>query len=191
MEQSEPSFPLNPGQLLVWLRDTDVGRVVVRDAVRSFLEKGSLSEILDSTPPHDLGIERRLIGMLIIYPETINEVSRVIRPGNFHADANRRLFEHLIDMRGSTDMTLLVAQLREKGEMKRIGGAAYLAEAIYDHGMPSLAKHYCKVLLDHARRRAVIRTADRMLVHAYAARMPVFELIEKTLIALSSAKEGE
>lgn len=41
MEQpkNEPSFPLNPGQLLAWLRDTDVGRQLVREAASGFLEE--------------------------------------------------------------------------------------------------------------------------------------------------------
>ena len=39
MDQNEPSFPLNPDRLLIWLRDTDAGRAVVRKAASGFLEE--------------------------------------------------------------------------------------------------------------------------------------------------------
>ncbi len=184
-------MPTTLAALRVWLRDTEDGHILVREAARSFLEKGSLSEILDSVPPQDLEIERRLIGMLIVYPESIGEVSQTIRPEHFHGYGTSRLYRHLIAMAGAVDVALLAARLKESGEYEDLGGAAYLAEAINDCTMPGLAKHYCKVLLDHARRRAIINTADRMLVHAYAGRMPVLELIEKTRLALDSAAEGK
>ncbi len=177
-----------------WLRDTEEGRVVVREAARSFLEKGCLSEILDSSPPHDLQIECRLIGMFIIHPKTIGELANVINPGNFHDRRNGRLYEHLLNMwaggTGGVDVMLLMARLKEHGEVERVGDTVYLAELMDCCGMPSLAKHYATVLLDHAIRRSIIHTADRMLVHAYGARMPVLELIEKTRLALDMAAEG-
>ena len=39
LEQNEPSFPRTPGQLLVWLRDTDRGRALIREAASGFLEE--------------------------------------------------------------------------------------------------------------------------------------------------------
>ncbi len=188
-EKQGLTLPTTLAALRVWLRDTEDGRILIREAARRFLEKGSLSEILDSSPPQDLDIERRLIGMLIVHPETI--VSTTLLSAHFHGYRNRRLYKHLVAMGGATDLALLVARLKEHGDYEDLGGAAYLAEATYDCGMPGLATHYCKVLRNHAIRRAIINTADRMLVHAYAARMPVGELVEKARLALDAAAEGK
>ncbi len=89
------------------------------------------AEILDRTPPHSLEAEQAVLGSLLLDPQMCDEVATILRPEDFYADANARLYRHLLEMHeaGSRiDAKLLVERLRRAGELETIGGIAYLAE---------------------------------------------------------------
>ncbi len=58
-------------------------------------------EILDRLPPHGLEAEKAVLGSLLLDPRKCDEVAVVVRSGDFYADANQKLYEHLLGMHDS------------------------------------------------------------------------------------------
>ena len=89
------------------------------------------SEILDRLPPQNLDAEKGVLGSLLLDPNLCDDVALMLRPDDFYADANQKLYGHLLAMHdeGSRiDTTLLVERLSTAGDLEAVGGAAYLAE---------------------------------------------------------------
>ncbi|MCE5302845.1 MAG: AAA family ATPase [Planctomycetaceae bacterium] len=134
------------------------------------------SEILDRLPPQDLDAERAVIGSILLDPPHLDEVREIVRPEDFHADANRRLYSHFLQMRnggtGTIDTTLLLDHLRQAGDLEAIGGesggaAAYLAEVAHSVPYAANAAYYARIVRDKAESRRVIHTAAELLHDAY------------------------
>ena len=133
------------------------------------------SEILDRTPPHDLEAEANVIGSVLLDPRTIDAVAAIVSPGDFYADANRKLLGHLIGMHDANvpiDTTLLVARLKRAGDFEAIGGAAYLAEVAQSVPLASHATFYAEIVAKHAARRRMILAALEAVPRAMRRRNP-------------------
>lgn len=129
------------------------------------------SELLDRTPPHDLDAERGVIGSILLDPPRFDEVRDLLRPDDFHSDANRRIFGHFLNMRngdgGAIDATLLLDRLGTAGDLEHVGGVAYLAEVVHSVPHAANATHYAKIVREKAERRRVIHAAIELAQAAY------------------------
>ena len=80
--------------------------------------------------PQSLDAEKSVLGSILLLPEVFDEVALVLRLKDFYGDANRTIYEHLLQMHDggqSIDPMLLVERLRRAEQYEAIGGAAYLA----------------------------------------------------------------
>jgi len=88
-------------------------------------------EILDRLPPQNLEAERGVLGSILLDPDMCDEVALILRPEDFYADANARLFRHVMTMHEEgkrPDTLLLIDRLKSEGDFEAVGGAAYIAE---------------------------------------------------------------
>ena len=134
------------------------------------------SEILDHTPPHNLDAEKAIIGAVLFDSTRLDEVRDILRPGDFHADAHRRIFGHFLTMRnggeGAIDATLLLDRLRQNGDIEAVGGAdggaaANIAEMIHSIPHAANAGHYARIVKSKAEQRAIIHATTGILCDAY------------------------
>lgn len=207
--QTKTTFPQNQAALRAWLRDTEAGREILREAAVSTSQKlcekcvrapGKITslELLDEKPPSDDKLEQRIIGMMFVDVRSIPRVLAVLRPEHFHDPRAAGLYERLLQMwdggNGPLEIDLFMVWVREQyglQDLDTLGGPAYLHLAMETCGLPSCAEHYAKVIFDHAKRRAIIHAATGALAGAYAADMPIGELIERTRLAIEMAAIGE
>jgi replicative DNA helicase len=128
------------------------------------------TEILDRTPPNDLAAERSVLGSILLWPAACDEVALIIQPDDFHDDANRILYQHMLDMHDAgrkIDPTLLIDRLRKSGDFERIGGAAYLAEVGRSVANAAHARYYARIVQDKAIFRSLISVSTDILREAY------------------------
>jgi len=197
----KPRLPRTLGHLRAWLRDTEIGREIVREIAAGFLQEKCSKckrnpsklvdlEILDEMPPCDDDLEQRMIGMMIVEPKTIDVVSGIVQPEDFHDFRAEGIYRAILELRAkdAVDVSLLIDHLRETGQLYELDAPAYCYEAFIEFWLPSHAKHYAKIILDHATRRRLIGAAVDMLVGAYAMDQPVCELIEKMFRTLKELK---
>jgi len=128
------------------------------------------SEILDRTPPSDLRAERSVLGSIVLSPDACDEVATFLRPGDFHDDANRTLYEQMLAMHDSgrkVDLTLLIDQLRNSGDLDRIGGTSYLADVSRSVANAAHAVYYARIVSEKSAYRALIDASTEILREAY------------------------
>jgi len=141
------------------------------------------SEILDRLPPQNLDAEKGVLGSLLIDPEMCDEVAMVVRADDFYADANQKLYAHILAMHEGgkrIDTTLLVERLKNEGDLEAIGGMAYLAEVAQSVPYAANAVHYAEIVRDKATLRSLIHASTEILRDAYDTTVDPGEIIGRS-----------
>jgi replicative DNA helicase len=140
------------------------------------------SEILDRLPPHSLEAEKGVLGSILLDPNLADDVAPIVKPEDFYADANAKLYAHLRAMHdegGRIDATLLLERLRSAGDLESIGGAAYLAEILHATPVAAHAVHYAEIVRAKATLRALIHASTEILRNAYEPTLDPCELMSQ------------
>src|SRR4051794_19761642 len=96
--------------------------------------------LFDRAPPFDPEAEIAVLGSIMLLPDNCDDVALILRPDDFHDDAHRKIYQHMLEMHDSgrkIDPTLLVDKLHTAGDYEAIGGAAYLGKIL--HAVPNAA----------------------------------------------------
>jgi len=140
------------------------------------------SQILDRRAPFDPDAEMGVLGSILLMPDVCDEVAPVVRPNDFHDDANRRLFEHMIEMHDAgvkIDVTLLVDRLKTAGEFEAIGGTAYLYKVSQSVPNAAHARYYARIVQEKATLRSLINASTDILRDAYDAQREPKHLVSE------------
>jgi replicative DNA helicase len=140
------------------------------------------SEILDRLPPQNLEAEKGVLGSILLDPNVADDVAMMLRPEDFYAEANEKLYRHLQTMHeeGSrVDATLLLERLRSAGDIELIGGAAYVAEVLHAVPYASNAVYYAEIVRAKATLRALIHASTEILRDAYEPTLDPRELVSR------------
>ncbi len=128
--------------------------------------------LLDRQPPFSQEAEIGVLGSMMLLPTNIDDVATELRVDDFYFDANRVLFQHLVEMRNSgknIDITLLKEHLRDKNDYDRIGGAAYLADVFTKVANTAHVLYYAKIVKQKSTIRSVIESCTDILRDSYDA----------------------
>lgn len=140
------------------------------------------SEILDSTPPHDLAVERAVLGSILILPDVCDDVVLILRADDFYDDAHRILFQNMVDMHDAgkkIDLRLLINRLQKSGDFERIGGEAYLAEIGRSVANAAHARYYARIVREKSTFRALINASTDILREAYDSTSEPVEAVNR------------
>ncbi len=141
------------------------------------------SEILDRLPPQNLDAEKGVLGSLLLVPEMCDEVALIIRAEDFYADANIKLFGHIMALYEEgkrIDTTLLVERLKQEADFEAVGGAAYLAEVAQSVPYAANAVYYARIVRDKATLRSLIFAGTEILRDAYDETVEPTELVSRS-----------
>ncbi len=124
----------------------------------------------DRSPPQNLEAERAVLGSILLLPEVFDEVALIVRPADFSSEANRTIYEHLLEMHDTgkrVDPMLLVESLRAADQYEAVGGAAYLAEVGRQVPTAAHAEYYAQIVADRSVLRSLIHAGTDIVHDAY------------------------
>ncbi|MEX0791490.1 MAG: replicative DNA helicase [Pirellulaceae bacterium] len=156
-------------------------------------EQISPEKLFDNQPPCSIEAEYCVLGSIMLLPDVIDDVIMVIRPDDFYDDANRKLFEHMLNLHNSgrkVDITLLSEQIKEAGDWEFIGGAAYLAKIARAVPHAAHAESYAEIVRNKATSRNLINAATDILQSAYQETGKPEELIGQAEQRIFSILDG-
>jgi replicative DNA helicase len=152
------------------------------------------AEILDRLPPSDVEAEMCVLGSLLILPEVCDEVALILRPDDFYADANQRIYQQMLALHEEgkrLDALLLRDRLKQAGDFDNIGGDAYLADVARAVPTAANAEHYARIVQEKATLRRVILASTQVLKEAYDAGLDAREMLnraEEKIFAIHDAR---
>lgn len=116
--------------------------------------------------PHNHEAEQAILGALLIYPKSIQEVKdKDLSRDDFYVEAHKRIFDAMLDLLEQgmgVDPTTLVAKLQDKNELHLVGGVEYIL-LLSDSSVTSAnAGYYIEIVKTKADARRLIETAERI-----------------------------
>jgi replicative DNA helicase len=151
-------------------------------------------EVLDRVPPQDLDAERAVLGSVVLDTTILDDVAAILRPDDLYADANRRIYHHMLEMYNAEraiDIKLLATRLHDAGELDTVGGLGYLAEVVNSVAVAAHARHYAAIVAKKANYRRIIHAAYAALRDAYEADADPVDIASSLEGQLSEIVEGE
>jgi replicative DNA helicase len=129
------------------------------------------TSMFDRAPPFDSEAEIGVLGSIMLLPEACDDVAPLLRATDFHEDAHRKIYRHMLAMHEAgrkIDPTLLVDKLNTAGEYDSVGGAAYLGKIL--HAVPNAAhaKFYAEIVARNSLLRRAIDLSTETLRQCYA-----------------------
>lgn len=121
-------------------------------------------------PPHNLDAEAAVLAAMVLEPETTPACIALLRPDDFHSDANRRIFQSIdaIWRSGSPlDLVTLAAYMQDREWLRPCGGRAYLAQLIdLTPSVHNVVAH-AKIVARLSRRRQIIAAGQTFAAEGY------------------------
>lgn len=122
------------------------------------------------------------MGECLVVPNGFDEVSDILRPEHFFAGAHRIIFHVMCDLAGegvTVEFSSVVARLRDREQIQRVGGAAYLGELIGDVRAVADVRPYAERVQALWQVRQTIAASRRIASEGYdAAEAPLAYLDE-------------
>jgi replicative DNA helicase len=160
--------------------------------------------IKDRIPPHNDEAEQAALGALLLDDEAIDTAIQYLRPDDFYSNANRRVFEAILNLSNQglkADIITVTGELRQSGTLDQAGGPAYVASLTNVVPTSANIEYYAKTVQDCSLRRSLIRVAGEISVRSFdesvesriileEVQQRIFDLTEnRKAFSFKSAKE--
>lgn len=120
--------------------------------------------------PSNVEAETAVLGSIFLLPDVLDNVIQILRPDDFYDDANRQLFESILECSAEgkkVDPTIIREKLRSKEKYDVMGGAAYFARVVTSVNNAAHAEYYADIVASKATLRKLIVASTDILSTAY------------------------
>ncbi|GAB7190713.1 replicative DNA helicase [Kineococcus sp. NUM-3379] len=129
------------------------------------------SEQYDRMPPQDIAAEQGVLGGMLLSKDAIADVVEVLKGPDFYRPAHELVYEAILDLysRGEpADPVTVSAELTNRGELTRVGGAPYLHDLISTVPTAANAGYYARIVRERAVLRRLVEAGTRIVQMGYA-----------------------
>jgi replicative DNA helicase len=123
------------------------------------------------TPPQDLVAEQSVLGGMMLSKDAIADVVEVLRGNDFYRPAHESIYEATLDLYGRgepADAVTVADELTKRGEIAKIGGAAYLHQLIQSVPTAANAGFYAEIVAERAVLRRLVTAGTKIVQMGYA-----------------------
>jgi replicative DNA helicase len=150
---------------------------------------------IERVPPNNIQAEQSVIGGMLLATSVIEEVAATCNTADFYRPAHATIYSTILDLYGQSrtpklDPIILAAELDTRGELRRIGGAAYLHECVHIIPTAGNAPYYAQIVREYAQLRRLIEAGTRLVQIGYAAAGNVAEALDAAMAELQAAATG-
>ena len=120
--------------------------------------------------PHNLEAGEALVGFLLIDGECFARLAPLVKAGDFYREKNRACYagcQSLFDRDQAIDQAPLARELERAGQLKMVGGMAYLSHLVSVTPTSAHSEHYAKVVASASTMRKLIDAASRISAIGY------------------------
>lgn len=133
-------------------------------------------------PPHSAEAEESALGALLLDKDAIIAIAEFLRPPDFYDDRHRMIFEACLSLyedRVPIDVLTVAERLKKQKQLKKVGGAAYLADLANKVPTAAHVEHYGKIVKEAATKRSLMAAASRLVDLSLDEGLAADELLDK------------
>ncbi|WP_186759185.1 replicative DNA helicase [Arthrobacter alpinus] len=123
------------------------------------------------TPPQDLVAEQSVLGGMMLSKDAIADVVEVLRGNDFYRPSHESVYEAILDLYGRgepADAVTVADELTKRGEIAKVGGAAYLHQLIQSVPTAANAGFYAEIVAERAVLRRLVTAGTKIVQMGYA-----------------------
>ena len=105
---------------------------------------------LGKLPPQALDLEESVLGALMLEKDALTDVIDILRPENFYKDANKEIYQAIIDLFNNSepvDLLTVTAQLKKNGKLDFVGGSYYVSQLTTRVNSASNIEYHSRIIL--------------------------------------------
>lgn len=145
------------------------------------------------TMPHDDVAEQSVVGGMLLSKDAIADVVESLRASDFYKPAHETIYEAILSLYGHgspADAITVADELKKRGELTRVGGAAYLHTLIASVPTAANAQYYAEIVKEHAIMRRLIEAGTKIAQLGYANETEVDALVDQAQAEIYAVTDG-
>jgi len=138
---------------------------MARTATYHFIQSQNNQEENFRIPPQNIEAEQSILGCLLIDKDAIVKVADIVKPDDFYKDTHGWILEamyELFEKRQPIDLLSLSNRLREKNQLEKAGGQAYIASLASSVPTASNVVNYAQIVQKKATLRRLLGAATEI-----------------------------
>ncbi|MBC9786495.1 replicative DNA helicase [Heliobacillus mobilis] len=141
-----------------------------------------MSSLFDRLPPQNIEAEQSVLGSMLLDGDAVYKATELLKPEDFYKEAHQIIFRTLLTLsqRGEpVDLITLTEELRQTGNLERVGSIPYLIEL--GNVVPTAAnvEHYSRIVSEKSLLRQVIRASTKITQKGYDATDEVDQILDE------------
>ena len=145
------------------------------------------------TMPHDDVAEQSVLGGMLLSKDAIADVVESLRASDFYKPAHETIYEAILSLYGHgspADAITVADELKKRGELTPVGGAAYLHTLIASVPTAANAQYYAEIVKEHAIMRRLIEAGTKIAQLGYANETEVDALVDQAQAEIYAVTDG-
>ncbi|MCM1970907.1 MULTISPECIES: replicative DNA helicase [Streptomyces] len=168
------------------------GRDEQHDRGRESSEWDAGGSAFERVPPQDLDAEQSVLGGMLLSKDAIADVVEILKGHDFYKPAHEKIFQAILDVYAKgepADPITIAAELTKRGEINKVGGAAYLHTLVQTVPTAANAEYYAEIVHERAVLRRLVEAGTRITQMGYAADDDVDEIVNRAQAEIYAVTE--
>ncbi len=151
----------------------------------SVFELASMQEPSSSgerTPPQDIAAEASVLGAMLLSKDAISDAVEIVRSQDFYRPAHQLIYDAILEHYvhdSPADAVTIAAELTRRGELGKVGGAAYLHTLVAGVPTAANADYYASIVRERAVMRRLVEAGTRIVQMGYAGTGEVDDVVDR------------
>ena len=133
-------------------------------------------------PPQNIDGEKALLGSIMLKPDVFHDIVDIIFAESFYSERHRKIFRAMMDLYTKNqpiDLLSLSSRLKERKDLKNVGGSSYLSEIVDSVPSSANAKHYADIVHKKYVLRNIINAAEHVSELGYNENLELEQLVDE------------
>ncbi|GAA2084346.1 replicative DNA helicase [Aeromicrobium tamlense] len=160
-------------------------------------ERPSDSAASGYVPPQDMAAEQSVLGAMLLSKNAIDPATDLLESRDFYRPAHELIFDVITDLSGRgepADAITVAAELTRRGEIGRIGGAAYLHDLVQGVPIAANVDYYAEIVHEKAVLRRLVEVGQQVAQLGQAGTGEIQDIVDraqKAVLDVDGTKSGE
>ena len=151
------------------------------------------ANVVGTVPPQAIELEEAVLGALMLEHDSIIAVQEYVTADAFYTEEHRLIYKAIESLSAELkpiDLYTVTECLKVRGELKKVGGAAYLAQLTQKVGSAANVEFHAKIIAQKYVQRERIRSATEIQRRSYDEDQDVTDLIGYAESEIFKVAEG-
>ena len=151
------------------------------------------ANVVGTVPPQAIELEEAVLGALMLEHDSIIAVQEYVTADAFYTEEHRLIYKAIESLSAELkpiDLYTVTECLKVRGELKKVGGAAYLAQLTQKVGSAANVEFHAKIIAQKYVQRELIRSATEIQRRSYDEDQDVTDLIGYAESEIFKVAEG-